>query len=33
MSALSNAAMGAALSTVRDPSRLRLAVPNKGRML
>ena len=25
--------MGAALSTVRDPSRLRLAVPNKGRML
>ena len=33
MSALSTAAMGAALSTVRDPSRLRLAVPNKGRML
>ncbi len=25
--------MGAALSTVRDPARLRLAVPNKGRML
>ena len=33
MSALSTAAMGAALSTVRDPSRLRLAVPNKGRLL
>ncbi len=33
MSALTTAAMGAALSTVRDPARLRLAIPNKGRML
>jgi ATP phosphoribosyltransferase len=32
-STAATAAMGAALSTVRDPARLRLAVPNKGRML
>jgi ATP phosphoribosyltransferase len=33
MSQATVAAMGAALSTITEPGRLRLAIPNKGRML